>query len=249
MRCSLLSPRTKTLSAARRPQVPSTRARRAAGRRLVHLPTWSQLSIATRQRGPVGHGGDFFEIIQHREGHVSALLADVCGNGPSAAVPVSRLRWLVRQHLACGESPGAVLALLNDAIVAGNEPDLFVTAVCVQIDPQSGAMTRRQRRPPRAVHQARLRRRAGAGRSPTGAALGIMPGADLRRERSSTWIRRTRSSWSPTASPIRWARRRARSARPDCSPSSRARVRPPNRSARRCWRDHVRSSTTPPSSC
>jgi sigma-B regulation protein RsbU (phosphoserine phosphatase) len=110
------------------------------GPQLVHLPTWSQLSIATRQRGPVGHGGDFFEIIQHRDGHVAALLADVCGNGPSAAVPVSGLRWLVRQHLACGETPGAVLRLLNDSIVAGNEPDLFVTAVGVQVDPQSGVV-------------------------------------------------------------------------------------------------------------
>ena len=107
---------------------------------MVHLPTWTRLSIATRQRGPVGHGGDFFEIIQHREGHVSVLVADVCGNGPSAAVPVSRLRWLVRQHLASGESPGSMLALLNDAILAGGEPDLFVTAVCVQIDPAAYTM-------------------------------------------------------------------------------------------------------------
>ena len=106
----------------------------------MHLPTWSQLRIATRQHGPLGHGGDFFEIIQHREGQVSVLVADVCGNGPSAAVPVSRLRWLLRQHLARGEEPRAVLSLLNDAIVAGNEPDLFVTAVCVRIDPLSGAV-------------------------------------------------------------------------------------------------------------
>jgi serine phosphatase RsbU (regulator of sigma subunit) len=104
------------------------------------LPTWTRLSIATRQRGPVGHGGDFFEIIQHREGHVSVLVADVCGNGPSAAVPVSRLRWLVRQHLAAGDSPGSMLAVLNDAILAGNDPDLFVTAVCVQIDPAAYTM-------------------------------------------------------------------------------------------------------------
>jgi serine phosphatase RsbU (regulator of sigma subunit) len=110
------------------------------GPHLVHLPTWSQLRIATRQHGPVGHGGDFFEIIQHREGHVSVLVADVCGNGPSAAVPVSRLRWLLRQHLARGETPRAVLALLNEAIVAGNEPDLFVTAVCAQINPMTGAV-------------------------------------------------------------------------------------------------------------
>jgi serine phosphatase RsbU (regulator of sigma subunit) len=107
---------------------------------LVHLPTWTQLRIATRQHGPVGHGGDFFEIIQHREGHVSVLVADVCGNGPSAAVPVSRLRWLLRQHLARGEAPAGVLALLNEAIVASNEPDLFVTAVCAQIDPLAGTV-------------------------------------------------------------------------------------------------------------
>jgi len=117
------------------PQVPHHRPQ------LLHLPTWSQLRIATRQHGPLGHGGDFFEIIQHREGHVSVLVADVCGNGPSAQVPVSRLRWLLRQHLARGEAPRGVLSLLNEAIVAGNEPDLFVTALCLQVDPISGAVT------------------------------------------------------------------------------------------------------------
>jgi serine phosphatase RsbU (regulator of sigma subunit) len=138
------------------------------------LPTWSQLRIATRQRGPVGHGGDFFEIVQHRDGHVSALLADVCGNGPSAAVPVSRLRWLLLQHLARGEAPGGVLALLNDAIIAGNEPDLFVTAVCAQIDPQSGSVDVAS-----AGHLGPFLKRAGGdAQEPgmaTGAALGIMP--------------------------------------------------------------------------
>jgi serine phosphatase RsbU (regulator of sigma subunit) len=90
----------------------------------------------------MGHaGGDFFEIIQHREGHVSTLVADVCGNGPTAAVPVSRLRWLVRQHLARGDTPGGLLSMLNDAIIAVDAPDLFVTAVCVRIDPQSGSLT------------------------------------------------------------------------------------------------------------
>jgi serine phosphatase RsbU (regulator of sigma subunit) len=128
------------LSAATAHKFPEPRPSRR-GPQLVHLPTWSQLRIATRQHGPVGHGGDFFEIIQHREGHVSVAVADVCGNGPSAAVPVSRLRWLLRQHLARGEAPRAVLALLNEAIVAGNEPDLFVTAVCIQIDPLSGSLS------------------------------------------------------------------------------------------------------------
>ena len=141
---------------------------------MVHLPTWSRISIATRQRGPVGHGGDFFEIVQHREGHLSVLVADVCGNGPSAAVPVSRLRWLVRQHLASDESPGAMLALLNDAILAGNEPDLFVTAVCLQVDPPAYTM-----RVACAGHLGPFVKRACGDAqelsTPEGAALGIMP--------------------------------------------------------------------------
>lgn len=141
---------------------------------MVHLPTWSRISIATRQRGPVGHGGDFFEIVQHREGHLSVLVADVCGNGPSAAVPVSRLRWLVRQHLASDESPGAMLSLLNEAILAGNAPDLFVTAVCLQVDPPAYTM-----RVACAGHLGPFVKRACGDAqelsTPEGAALGIMP--------------------------------------------------------------------------
>jgi serine phosphatase RsbU (regulator of sigma subunit) len=141
----------------------------------LHLPTWSQLSIATRQRGPIGQGGgDFFEIIQHREGHVSTLVADVCGNGPTAAVPVSRLRWLVRQHLAGGDTPGTLLSKLNDAIISVDAPDLFVTAVCVQVDPQSGAVTVAS-----AGHLGPFIKRASGDAQelavPTGAALGILP--------------------------------------------------------------------------
>jgi len=169
-----VSPAITTLSAAGAHRFYDPRAPRR-GSQLVHLPTWTQLSIATRQRGPVGHGGDFFEIIQHREGHVSALLADVCGNGPSAAVPVSGLRWMVRQHLACGEAPGVVLKLLNESIVAGNEPDLFVTAVCVRVDPQTGIVNAAS-----AGHLGPFIKRACGDAQELvmdeGAALGIMPG-------------------------------------------------------------------------
>ena len=214
------------------PETSSTRARRRRGPQLVHLPTWSQLSIATRQHGAVGHGGDFFEIIQHREGHVSTLLADVCGNGPSAAVPVSRLRWLVRQHLACGEAPGAVLALLNDAIVAGDEPDLFVTAVCLRIDPQSGSVNVAS-----AGHLGPFIKRASGDAqeliTPTGAALGIMPGQAYPETRARP--RRGGLGRAGHRRHHRSAGHRVEPARPGrvCSPSSRARARPPNRSARR----------------
>ncbi len=116
-----------------------TQPRRARGAQgLVHLPTWSRLSIAARQWSPAGKGGDFFEIIQQQDGRVSAIMADVSGNGPSAAGPVASLRWVMRQAIARGQSPGAVLELLNDWLVQQQVDDRFVTAVCVRLNPVTG---------------------------------------------------------------------------------------------------------------
>jgi serine phosphatase RsbU (regulator of sigma subunit) len=105
---------------------------------LLHLPTWSRLLIATRQRSIAGRGGDFFEVVQHRDGSVSTFMADVCGNGPVAAAPVQGMRWVLRQRLAHGDPPGALLAALNDWLVAQRNDERFVTALCLRVDPLSG---------------------------------------------------------------------------------------------------------------
>ena len=105
---------------------------------LVHLPTWSRLNVATKQWAIGGHGGDFFEVIQQRDGRVTTVMADVCGNGPSAAAPVANLRWILRQQIASGGSPGTVLATLNDWLIHQKADDRFVTAVCVRIDVVGG---------------------------------------------------------------------------------------------------------------
>lgn len=106
---------------------------------LLHLPTWSRLVVATKQRVPTGRGGDFFELIQHRDGRVTTFMADVSGNGPGAAGPVQGLRWLLRQQLAAGTAPGTLLGALNESLVQQRAPDeRFVTALCIRIDPVSG---------------------------------------------------------------------------------------------------------------
>ncbi len=169
----------------------------------VHLPTWSRLNVAAKQSAPAGNGGDFFEVIQQRDGRVTVVMADVCGNGPSAAAPVSSLRWILRQTIARGETPGAVLAALNDWMVAQRIDDRFVTAVCVRIDAVTGARGGRQRRTPRSVRQARGRRRGGA-TARRGSRARDLAGADLSGDAPSSSSRRTRWSWSPTESPIGW---------------------------------------------
>lgn len=105
---------------------------------VLYLPTWSRLRIATKQRTQAGRGGDFFEVFQHREGPVTTVMADVAGNGPRAAVPVSDLRWAFRQRLARGEAPGEVLAAVNDWLIGQSVHELLVTALCIRVDVQTG---------------------------------------------------------------------------------------------------------------
>jgi serine phosphatase RsbU (regulator of sigma subunit) len=117
---------------------------RASGQRritpVVHLPTWSRLTVTSKQRAVAGRSGDFFEVIQHRDGLVSTFLADVCGNGPPAAAHTHGMRWVLRQRLAHGGSPGELLLALNEWMVEQQVHDLFVTAVCFRVDPANGGV-------------------------------------------------------------------------------------------------------------
>lgn len=152
---------------------------RAAAAPLVHLPTWSRLNVAARQWAPAGNGGDFFEIVQQRDGRVAAVMADVSGNGPTAAGPVSGLRWVLRQGLARGEAPGAVLSTLNDWLMQQPVDDRFVTAVCVRVNTVSGDAEIAS-----AGHLGPFVKRARGGAEDlppaVGLALGIFPGQSYR---------------------------------------------------------------------
>jgi len=106
----------------------------------LYLPTWSQLRVAAKQRTELNLGGDFFEVIQNRDGRVSAVMADVEGNGPSAALHVADVRWNLRQQLARGAAPAEVLATVNEWLADGHQAIVhrFVTALCARIDVRSG---------------------------------------------------------------------------------------------------------------
>jgi chemotaxis family two-component system sensor kinase Cph1 len=141
----------------------------------IHLPTWSQLHVSAKQSSPAGNSGDFFEVIQVRDGRVAVVLVDVCGNGPSAAAPVGNLRWALRQAIARGGAPGAVLATLNESMVAERLDDRFATAVCARIDSLTGRVEIAS-----AGHLGPFVRRASGGAedvaATAGLALGILPG-------------------------------------------------------------------------
>ncbi|HEY4394068.1 MAG TPA: PP2C family protein-serine/threonine phosphatase, partial [Polyangia bacterium] len=158
--------------AAARGRMAPLRARTATP---IHLPTWSQLHVSAKQTAPAGNSGDFFEVIQLRDGRVTVVLADVSGNGPSAAAPVGNLRWVLRQAIARGATPGAVLAALNESMVLQRIDDRFATAVCARIDGVTGRVEIAS-----AGHLGPFVRRATGGAedvaAPAGLALGILQG-------------------------------------------------------------------------
>lgn len=101
------------------------------------LPTWSRLQVATKQAEAFGKGGDFFEVLQHRDGRVTTIMADACGKGPTAARVADAVRPVLRRSLARDDAPGMVLTAMNGWL-ARQLPDTFVTAVAVRIDVATG---------------------------------------------------------------------------------------------------------------
>ena len=116
----------------------SSNARPREAGRVIELPFGAELRLATKQSAELGEGGDFFEVFDHGDGYVSTVVADVCGNGAAAARIANRVRPFLHSSLARGESPGRVLAALNETLLTCGLLTRFVTAVAVRIDVLSG---------------------------------------------------------------------------------------------------------------
>jgi sigma-B regulation protein RsbU (phosphoserine phosphatase) len=76
-----------------------------------HVP---RLEVAAAYR-PAGSGaeigGDFYEVFQHQVDDWFAVLGDVCGKGPEAAVVTALLRYAVRAAAVATPEPAAALRI------------------------------------------------------------------------------------------------------------------------------------------
>ena len=176
----------------------------ARRRRRFTCPPGASCTCRRSSTAPAGNSGDFFEVIQLRDGRVTVVLADVCGNGPSAAAPVGNLRWVLRQAIArgAGAGRGARGAERMDGPAAGRRSIRHRRLRARRRRDRPGGD--RQRRTPRPVRPAR---RAAAPRilpPPPGWRWGSFPGRALPGDAPSSSRPRTRWCWSPTGSPIAW---------------------------------------------
>jgi len=77
-------------------------------------------------------------MIDHGNGKVTALIADVSGNGPTAASLGEQVRREARRRMMCGAGPAAVLSGTNSWLERQGHFDRFVCSTAVRIDRDGG---------------------------------------------------------------------------------------------------------------
>jgi serine phosphatase RsbU (regulator of sigma subunit)/predicted ester cyclase len=118
-------------------------------------------------------GGDFYDFLELSHGRLGLVLGDATGHGMPAALVMATTRGMLRAVVQSSESPGEVLARVNEALVADIPPSTFVTCFYGVLDPESGRL-----RYANAGHNLPCRRHNGQADElrARGMPLGLMPG-------------------------------------------------------------------------
>ncbi len=103
------------------------------------VPTIPGFSIQSVYKPASEVGGDFFQILPIKSGGVMAVIGDVSGKGMPAAMTVSLLVGTVRTLAHYTQSPGEILAAMNQRMMARSGGG-FTTCLVLRADPD-GTLT------------------------------------------------------------------------------------------------------------
>ncbi|MCC7389759.1 MAG: serine/threonine-protein phosphatase [Phycisphaerales bacterium] len=95
------------------------------------------LSIATHYSPCHAAGGDYYDCWRDADGTVHAMIADVSGHGPDAAVVMSMLRATLASHRMMNLPVAQSTQHLNRVMHEALPPGRFVTAQFLTIDPRT----------------------------------------------------------------------------------------------------------------
>ncbi|MPZ54563.1 MAG: SpoIIE family protein phosphatase [Acidimicrobiia bacterium] len=105
------------------------------------LPQRSGWGVDAFYRPARAVGGDFYDFIDLSDGRLGVVIGDVTDKGVPAALVMATCRSMLRAAAARHDTPGAVLADVNDALVDEIPPAMFVTCLYATLDTESGGMT------------------------------------------------------------------------------------------------------------
>jgi serine phosphatase RsbU (regulator of sigma subunit)/predicted ester cyclase len=83
-------------------------------------------------------GGDFYDFLELKDGRLGVVVGDATGHGVPAALLMSTTCGMLRAVAISQNSPGEVLARVNEALSARIPPGTFVTCFYGVLDPGSG---------------------------------------------------------------------------------------------------------------
>jgi len=97
-----------------------------------HLPAIPGVQLSGAYRaGAAGWrvGGDFYDVFELSDGRWGLMIGDVCGKGPEAASTTAIVRYAARAAAMRHHAPPAVLAEVNEALLADDRVTGFFTAI------------------------------------------------------------------------------------------------------------------------
>lgn len=106
-------------------------------REVPNVPGWSITPYYEPAREV---GGDFYDFIPLPDGRLGLVIADVTDKGVPAALVMATTRSVLRAAATRLESPGAVLARVNDMLVPDIPANMFVTCLYAVLDPTTGRL-------------------------------------------------------------------------------------------------------------
>lgn len=80
-------------------------------------------------------GGDFFDIIQLKDGTFAIIMADVSGKGIPASLIVSNLHASLRAHIQYQLDLEKLIPTLNSVVCETTTPESFITVFIIVLDP------------------------------------------------------------------------------------------------------------------
>jgi sigma-B regulation protein RsbU (phosphoserine phosphatase) len=85
-------------------------------------------------------GGDLYEVLRLDDGRLFVAVGDVSGKGVPAALFMAVATTLLRTIAQHVPQPQEIIQRVNEALLLHNPSGMFVTLVCLIIDPTSGAV-------------------------------------------------------------------------------------------------------------
>jgi serine phosphatase RsbU (regulator of sigma subunit) len=145
-----------------------------------HLAGWQ---LATYYQPAREVGGDLYDFLAFADGRLGLVIGDVTDKGVPAAMVMASTRSMLRAAALASDSPGEVLARVNNLLYADTPERMFVTCFYAILEPASGKL-----RYANAGHDLPYQRNRGGVVEllATGMPLGLMP--DMFYEERETCI-------------------------------------------------------------